>query len=1218
MRNPARFGARRRALRFEFLEDRKLLAVVPDGFTETAVATGLTSPITMDIEADGRIWLAYQDGRIEVIENDQLLPTPAFQLDADGSGERGLQGIELDPNFESNHYLYVYYTAASPESHNRLSRLTVDPLTENTIVPGSEVVLLDLPFFSTFPQNQDPIWHMGGAIHFLQDGTIAVQVGDHLNNSQVQDLDEPLGKVLRVNPDGTPAGDNPYYNAADGIGWRDYVWSSGLRNPFSGDVDPATGRYFINDVGQGAWEEINDATLPGANFGWPTTEGGFDPGAFPQFDQPFHAYSHAEDVAITGGAFYSPQIDQFPVEYQGKYFYSQFGAGAIKVIDPDNPADNQTFLTSAAFPMNIEFAADGSMYYIARGAGAGGAPGIGTGQVLKVQYAASIPPQIVQQPADLLRSVGYSAAFTASAAGSTPLSYQWQRDSGEGFADIPGATGAELALASVALEDSGALFRVVVTNEFGTATSDAALLEVTTDTPPVPMIELPLEGAVYRAGDVITFSGSAADAQDGELPPAQLTWQVDFHHDDHLHPFLPPTSGLTGAQFTVPVNSETAANVWFRIHLTATDSAGLTTETSRDVYPVVSEFTPTANVDGVSIEVDGQPKVTPINIPGVVNVNRTLGAPAFATTGEGLVYFDQWLDGEAERQRVIATPEDDTAYVALYRTYEFGEPVYASDLPLAETPSNGWGPIELDTSNGEDVGGDGNPITLNGQVYAKGLGVHAYSEVAYDLNGAFQRFVSDIGVDDENAPNGSVVFSVLADGQQVFTSGLMTNQSETQTVDLDVSGVTRLTLIVEDGGNGNGSDHADWADARFFSVAATPVVSVNFQLDGVPTPVGYLADAGEVYADRGNGWSYGWQSDHTDVSRDRDVNADQRLDTLLHFHDGQDWEIELPNGDYLVTASIGDAGFPSDHTLNVEGVNYWTQQPLAANEFLFQSQVVTVADGRLTLDSGPAPDKATRINYLEIKAVEGGGQLLPFAAADVDLDGHLNLDDVLAFAAGWGLDGSALSLEQRVGQGDLDFDGDTDNADWDLLDARWIAEGNAPLSLAAVLNPIAGDYSRDGVVDPADHQVWRASYGSTTSLAADGNGDGRVDAADYTVWRDNLGASIPSAPTQGSVEAAVEPSPVLLALTDPAQPAASRDDNGSTLPELQPAVSRFDPFLEFDRPQRQSESAGEGLDRAASLDAAYGELSQDETDASGLQLRPVSGVGRPLSAWRYK
>jgi glucose/arabinose dehydrogenase len=371
-----------------------MLANVPTGFTESVVVSNLTSPIAFDIEASGRIWVAFQDGRLGVVEDNELLPQLAYQLDADGSGERGFQGIELDPHFQHNGYIYVYYTAARNQggqlaSHNRLSRLTVDPLTENSIIPGSEVILLELPEFSTFPTNQNPIWHMGGAIHFLADETIVVQVGDHLNNSIVQNNNTPLGKILRVNKDGTPAVDNPFYNVADtnppggsdwngnapgDVDWIDYVWASGLRNPFSGDVDPVTGQYFVNDVGEFTWEEINDATVGGRNFGWPTTEGNFNPASFPNLTNPVLAYNHGEDCAITGGAFYRSALPQFPVEFEGGYFYSQFCAGNIKFIDPDNPGIVHSFITGAAFPMNIEIGADGSLYYIARGVGAGGAP----------------------------------------------------------------------------------------------------------------------------------------------------------------------------------------------------------------------------------------------------------------------------------------------------------------------------------------------------------------------------------------------------------------------------------------------------------------------------------------------------------------------------------------------------------------------------------------------------------------------------------------------------------------------------------------------------------------------------------------------------------------------------------------------------------------------------------------------------------------------------
>lgn len=1095
------------------------MAVVPSGFSETVVASNMTSPVTLDIEESGRIWIAYQDGRIGVIENDALLPNLAYQLDCDGSAEHGLQGIELDPHFEENGYIYVYYTANSPAPHNRLSRLTVDPTTENTILAGSEVVLFDLPNLSEWG---NPPWHIGGAIQFAADGTMRVQIGESQQATQSQDLESPLGKIFRINSDGSIPTDNPFYDASSGITWRDYVWARGLRNPFAGDLDPVTGRYFVADVGAGSWEEINDATNPGLNFGWPSTEGMFNPATYPDFTNPVHAYAHSNGCAITGGAFNNGGINGFPEEYQGKFFFSEFCGGEIRVIDPNNPASSQVFATDAAYPMNIEFAPDGSMYYISRGAGAGGAPGIGTGTVRKVQYTADVPPQIVLDPADQLASVGYDVSFVSSAAGSTPLAFQWQRFNGTSFVDILGATSETLVVPDVTLADNGAQFRAVVTNAFGSATSGVATLSVTSDTPPTPMITSPAEGLTYRAGDTINFSGTASDLEDGALGAASMTWRVDFHHNVHSHPLIPPTSGITGGQFTVPTATETASDVWYRINLSVTDSAGLTTTTYRDVFPEKSDFVVETNLPGGGgdVLVDNLTKSAPYGVTGVVNVERTISVPASQQVNGTLGFFEQWIDGVTTRERTIATPEDDTAYVALYRGVS-GAPVYLSDLPYVGTPVNSWGPIELDTSNGEDAPGDGNPITLNGVVYDKGLGVHALSEVVYDLAGGFSRFVSDIGVDDENNPGGSVVFQVFGDNIELFNSGLMTNASATQTVNLDVTGVGLLKLVVTDGGDGNGSDHADWAGARLFGEEGTEVVSINFQPAASQVPAGYLPDSGSVFGSRGNGWNYGWSSDHTDVARDRDINADQRLDTLVHFHQGQNWELELPNGSYIVTASVGDAGFPSTHTLNVEGVSYWAGLPLNGNQFATLSQLVTIADGRLTLDMGAAADKSTRLNYIQIVSAGGAAGLLPFDVADITLDGKLSYADVVALGEGWGAHLPGATPEVLVRGGDLTFDGSTDNADWELLNAAWNSAGLPAISLDAILNPIAGDFDRNGVVGVSDYELWKNTFGSSIELAADGNGNSVVDAGDYTIWRDHLGGAVASGGGAGGLSMAI-------------------------------------------------------------------------------------------------
>ncbi|MEV8400858.1 glycoside hydrolase family 97 catalytic domain-containing protein [Streptomyces niveus] len=139
--------------------------------------------------------------------------------------------------------------------------------------------------------------------------------------------------------------------------------------------------------------------------------------------------------------------------------------------------------------------------------------------------------------------------------------------------------------------------------------------------------------------------------------------------------------------------------------------------------------------------------------------------------------------------------------------------VYVSSLPFtAET--NGWGPVERDRSNGENAPADGGPLRLGGTTYDKGLGVHARSEVTVALNGAYDRFAAETGIDEEKPDKGSVLFEVLGDGRVLARSGVLGPADEPYAFDVDVSGVGQLTLRVTDGGDGIDSDHADWADAR--------------------------------------------------------------------------------------------------------------------------------------------------------------------------------------------------------------------------------------------------------------------------------------------------------------------------------------------------------------------------------------------------------------------
>jgi hypothetical protein len=136
--------------------------------------------------------------------------------------------------------------------------------------------------------------------------------------------------------------------------------------------------------------------------------------------------------------------------------------------------------------------------------------------------------------------------------------------------------------------------------------------------------------------------------------------------------------------------------------------------------------------------------------------------------------------------------------------------VAVSSLPFL-TATNGWGPVERDTSNGEANAGDGKPMTIGGVAYAKGLGVHAASDVQLYLAGACTRLTASVGVDGETGTGGSVRFGVSADGVTRVTTPVVRGGQAAVPVDVDVTGVQVLDLLVDDGGDGNGQDHADWA-----------------------------------------------------------------------------------------------------------------------------------------------------------------------------------------------------------------------------------------------------------------------------------------------------------------------------------------------------------------------------------------------------------------------
>ncbi len=347
-------------------------ATPPVAFIEKPVATGLTNPTAMAFAPDGRLFVCQQAGALRVIENDVLLATPFMTLNVNASGERGLLGIAFDPGFLTNHFLYVYYTVNTAPIHNRISRFTANG---NVVVPGSELVILDLNNLSSATN------HNGGAIHFGTDGKLYAGVGENANPANAQVFTNLLGKILRINTDPQlpliPT-DNPYFNDPNVTGNNKAIWALGLRNPFTFTFQPGTGRMFINDVGQNDWEEINDG-IAHSNYGWSICEGQQCSGPPPtDYRAPLYVYNHTTGTptgcAIVGGAFYNPPGVQYPNTYVGKYFFADLCTGFIRYVDPNAgppiPSSTQ-FAIGISSAVDLQISADGSLYYLARGVSTG-------------------------------------------------------------------------------------------------------------------------------------------------------------------------------------------------------------------------------------------------------------------------------------------------------------------------------------------------------------------------------------------------------------------------------------------------------------------------------------------------------------------------------------------------------------------------------------------------------------------------------------------------------------------------------------------------------------------------------------------------------------------------------------------------------------------------------------------------------------------------------
>ena len=495
----------------------------------------------------------------------------------------------------------------------------------------------------------------------------------------------------------------------------------------------------------------------------------------------------------------------YPAQYNNALFFADHSRNCIWVAPAGgnglpNFGQVQAIVQAAANPVGLEVGPGGDIFYV----------DYDSGSIHRLTYSATNhPPTGVIQASPTSGNPPLTVNFDAT--GSTDpdpgdtLTYSWDLDGDGSYGD------AVLATATRTYTTAGTFtVGLKVTDSRGATDTRTVQINVG-GSAPTPVIDTPSSSLTWAVGDPISFSGHATDSGGNAIPASKLVWTFVLHHcpgSCHTH-IVQTISAVASGTFAAPDHDYPS---YLEIQLTATDSANRSATTSVNVQPKTTTLTVNSVPTGLSIGIGtGTPAPTPVSSTVIVKSNQSVTAPPTQTMGGSTYTFVSWSDGGAAIHNVTV-PAGGTTLTATYTSGGGSTTAYLSDLAYTVV-ANGWGPPEKDHSNGEQGAADGGPITLNGTVYAKGIGAHAASDIRYAMNGTCTSFTTKVGLDDEVGSNGSLLFQIFADGTKLFDSGVMTGASATQTATVDVTGKTTLQLVLALNGTAD-SDHGDWADAK--------------------------------------------------------------------------------------------------------------------------------------------------------------------------------------------------------------------------------------------------------------------------------------------------------------------------------------------------------------------------------------------------------------------
>ena len=653
-------GAERQAAA-ETAEDS---ATLPPGFALVDTPTGQPAYNLTDFGflPDGSAISTGKDGGVTWVSATGDRTRELAVLPTRSNGDLGLVGMAVAPDFARTRHVYLARALPDepPGFRVRLSRWTVTGSPDPTGL-SEERRILQLT-------GSAQVHAMTGVVAD-PDGSLWVSVGDMAKFCCVDpealnalDPNSGLGKLLHVLPDGRGHPSNPFYSEAQPASWRSRFYAGGFRSPFRFSLDPETGAPLLGDVGWLTWEEV-DVVRPGRFYGWPCWEGLHrTPGyrdlaacASVANTAPVWDYRHGDGAdllpdqgnSVTGGRVYTGS--SYPAEYQGSYFFGDYVGEKIWSMrlgadgQLSRPPDDPPFGTHVGAPVEFDEAENGDLVYA----------DIATGNLRRLTYSAAgnTAPvaRIVAVTDPDTRTVSFDASGSRDHEGDA-LSYRWD------FGDGSTGSGPNPTHGYPSGPDT---YEVALTvSDPSGATGTTTLTVAPSNRQPELTLTTP-GGNRFAVGEPITLTGTATDAEDGEL---RIVWTSATVHCQvetscHRHPGEGATGPGWSGQLTDHPNSRT------EVTATATDSRGAAASVTYVALPREHRLTLLSNLPA-RLEIPGEST----GPSAMVAEGAVVDVLAAAVAEDQVATFEQWSDGSRLATHAVTIGSADLTLTATYLT----------------------------------------------------------------------------------------------------------------------------------------------------------------------------------------------------------------------------------------------------------------------------------------------------------------------------------------------------------------------------------------------------------------------------------------------------------------------------------------------------------------------------------------------------------------------